>query len=202
MRFLALLLLASPALADPSMNPEAWIFEHSVGMPAHPIKFGQGWAFAFPTGARDVDYLTAPAGVLMGGKSITVSGKIVTDPGVHFFGTDPKDTGNTPPSFHLFIQARGDQCLCNDFGRWWSVPQKVDLENGTFRLRVALKPSAWQSVFGHMGDSSLAARRGFLAVLARPFRIGVTFGEGNNFGHGVRANGKAVMVMAEFHIDR
>lgn len=202
--FLALLLFAAsvPALAQPSMNPVAWTFEHSVGITPHPITHGSGWRFVFPTGTNDVDYLTTPVGSFQGGRSIIIAGKIAANPSVRFVGSD-QDGGTAAPAFRLYIQAQGDQCLCNDFGRWWSSPQKVDLKSGKFRMVVALRPGAWQSVFGHKGDSSPAARVGFAKALANPARVGMTFGCCNNFGHGVRTrNGYATMVVTQYKINQ
>ncbi len=189
-RVAALLILISTAAfaGQPSMSPSAWDFQYSDHMPAHPHKWGTGWAFTFPSSGGGVDYLTtSSAGSLTGYRSLAVTGSI-SGKGV-FRGTDPRDTGTAPPSMHLFIQARGDDCLCHEFGRWWSNPQSVKLQRGAFSMTVPLRPGYWSSVYGKRGDSSGRARQGFAAAVAHPARIGMTFGAGNNFGHGVVVKG-------------
>lgn len=142
-------------------------------------------------------------GSLTGGKSITILGRItVTGHPVFHWQTQPSNTGTAPASFRLFFQRQGDN-LSSDFYRWWSNPLHVELRPGAFRLTVPLAYGQWSSVFGHRADSSAAAKRGFSAALAHPWRVGMTFGGGNSFGHGVNIRGgTATMRVTYFHMDR
>lgn len=209
------LLVCSPALAgQPSMSAAAWQFLYSPGMPAHPVQNGAGWYFGFPVyngalpckndqACAGVHYLVTGSGILTGARSILVVGRIVVTGHPQFhWETEPQNHGKGPATFRLFIQRQGDN-LHSDYFRWWSNPASVVIQAGAFRMRVLLKPGQWSSVFGHRGDSSAAARAGFAAALAHPVKIGMTFGGGDSFGHGVNVRGgTARMVVTRFTVER
>ena len=72
---------------------------------------------------------------------------------------------------------------------------------GTVKLTVPLNPSQWQDTWGHIGNSSAEATAGFKSSLANPTQIGITFGGGCFFGHGVRAqDGTARFKVTDFKI--
>lgn len=175
--FFFLLLLISPAAAQ-----QKWTFQYSVNAPV-PVPYQGGWAFVFPKAPGDVDYLTTPGFRLTEGKMLVLAGRVNMQKGALFRGSDSDGSG-LPPNFRFMLRAQDDGCLCKNFGRWWS-DSYVTLKHGTFVLRAPLTADHWTSVFGHRANSSGAALAAWRSVLRNPARIGVTFGAGNNFGHGV-----------------
>ncbi len=194
MRALLACLLLWPTLAwaQPSMRAADWVFGYSPSMPAHPTQAVKGWRFAFPayTGklpcrAKDacpsVHMLTVPVAGIKG-RSITVTGRIVTSGPVQFsYRTEPANTCISPFAIaHLYIERAID---FSDYGRFWSTPLHIDLKAGAFSVTVNLNSANWTSVFGHRN----AGR--FADTLAHARRIGLTFGGGCFFGHGVNVRG-------------
>lgn len=204
---------ASPAW-QPSMRAADWHWRFSPGMHG-PVQAGKGWSFAFPFYAGPLPcatdqscagahYLATEALGPIAGKALVATGWISARGNPAFeHRTEPGNTGHAAAAFRFFIQAAGDDCLCQDYGRWWSNPRSVKLQPGAFRLAVGLAPRNWTSVFGHRGSSSPAARAGFAAALAHPARMGFAFGGGNYFSHGVNLRGgSARMTVTAVHIKR
>lgn len=219
-RLAAIIFFVSTAAVagQPSMDPNAWLFEHSPGMPAHPYKTPRGWGFRFPTyigplpcrndqACASVHYLTTdgrPSGSLIGAQSLEMRGTVSATKGAIWnYRTEPSNNGpGLPAGFRFMIQAQNDGCLCKDYGRWWST-DSVALKPGPFRLVAPLKPSHWSSVWGHRADSSPRALQGWRSALAHPARIGITFGGGKFYGHGVNVRGgKASMVVTKVRVNR
>ncbi len=71
---------------------------------------------------------------------------------------------------------------------WWANPVSYTLANGLITLSVPLTGDQWSSVFGAFG-SDPAAAAAFADSLANVNGIGVTFGGGCFFGHGVNVSG-------------
>ncbi len=196
------------------MQAAAWHFLYSPGMAA-PHQGTGGWFFPFPQypaaslpcrndqACPGVHYLvTAPGSSLTGYHRIVMAGRIVVTGNPRFqYRTEPANTCDFPASVRLFIERKGDD-LYHDYYRWWSNPLHVELKEGYFRLVVLLTPSEWSSVFGHFGNSSGAAAAGFRAALANAGNIGMTFGGGCFFGHGVNISGGAAsFVVTAFRVN-
>ena len=62
----------------------------------------------------------------------------------------------------------------------------IELAEGQHTVAVPLKPNQWSSVFGKKGDS---ARTEFDAALGDVEHLGISFGGGCFFGHGVNVSG-------------
>lgn len=219
----ALLLFALPAFAQPSLVANLWRFQHSPGMPAHPTPLKPvGWSFAFPPYAAQllpcahtqacasVHYLTVPTRTLNGYRQIVMSGRIIITGNPRFqYETEPSNTPargcNTPASVRLYFQRRGDTLTGlgpYEHYRWWSNPRSLELDGGVFRLVVPLIPSEWSSVFGDKGDVSPIAMAGFRAARANVDNVGMTFGGGCFFGHGVNVSGgTARFVVTQFVVN-
>ena len=174
------------ATASVSMNPAAWVFQYSPGMPPTPTGDpAGGWAFDFPTRPNSVHYLVTTANprptvnVSMNFE-ISASADAVFD-----FRTNPNNTCASPPSLlHLYIQRVGDEMTGQGqyaFYRWFSIPTVV-LANGTFTLTAPIDPSQWIDVWGRPGSASPAD---FIAAMSNIANLGMTFGGGCFAGHGV-----------------
>lgn len=56
-------------------------------------------------------------------------------------------------------------------------------------IGVPLQPEHWSSVDGKFGNTDAETRFGFEKALLNVTRLGVTFGGGCSFGHGIRVSG-------------
>jgi hypothetical protein len=75
-----------------------------------------------------------------------------------------------------------------EFDRWWSTPAQV-LAAGLRTFAIPLAADRWSSVFGKTGNADATAREGFVSATRNVSRLGLTFGGGCFFGHGVVAQG-------------
>ena len=190
---LALLVLCASAA-------QAWEIRYSSGVTLHAPVQGQEFSFDFPLAPGSVGYISKPAagaakGAVQASFSIAMSGGAVFD-----FRTAADNTCGAPASVRLLLQRKGDTLSGAgpyEFYRWWSVAGTV-LRAGSFTLTVPLEPALWRSVFGKTGDANPSA---FAEALADLGRVGVTFGGGCFYGHGVRIlRGRAAFTMTRFTI--
>jgi hypothetical protein len=203
----ALLLLIASQTAQPSapapirpinvsMNAGAWSFLYSPTMPTHPTPHPDGWSFDFP--AQDgVHYLVQPVTGYVSG-SARAKFRVETT-GTPFFDwrTNPNNTCDNPASVRLYLQRRGDDMTAaKEFFRWWSNPVGYTLAPGAAELVAPLNPAQWSSVLGKRGTDSAAATQGFEAALADLGNVGMTFGGGCFFGHGVFVTGGTARFIA------
>jgi hypothetical protein len=192
---------------------------HASGLASHS---GHGWSwwsagafgglaadggFTFPTGdpaVNHVDYLTRPAGALSGKSQMTATFRISGAPA---FQATPSGACPIPPSAHLFFAKQGYAVTDTgalDFAtqRWWSNPIYPALKAGETTITVPLVAGQWSDVWGMKGDASMAARAAFSRALTEAGEIGLTFGGGCAFGHGVNvASGKAVFTLVRLEAE-
>ena len=71
-------------------------------------------------------------------------------------------------------------------GRWWSRDIRFVLEPGTVTLNIPIDPTLWSGVLGQPASDDLAA---WNRTINSVNRLGVTFGGGCSFGHGVFVTG-------------
>lgn len=193
--FVLLLLAACAAAAA-----QGWDIRYSTGVSLTAPVEGQEFSFDFPQSPGSVHYVTKAVTLAAGvAASATFTITTVGDP-VFDYHTDPDNTCDRPAAVRLFLQRRDDDMSGAgqyEFYRWWSNAGTV-LKEGTFTVNVALEPALWTSVFGKTGDSNPAA---FAEAMANLGNVGVTFGGGCFFGHGVRIlNGRAVFTMNRFAV--
>lgn len=198
--FLATASLPAEA-ADLSLSPSQWGYiEANIKKFSLFTAQGGGLAFNFPVdtlpvGSRSahVDYLTSnqalppltSASVLMVDGSVTTTGAPVFD-----YAFEASNTCVFPAHARLILLVKNWQ-TAGEYGRWWSNPTSFQLAAGPFGLTVPLNPdlNQWSDVYGHHIADSPEARAGFLAALKNAAALGVTFGGGCFFGHGVAVTG-------------
>lgn len=74
--------------------------------------------------------------------------------------------------------------------RWFSNPIAAELVGGSeIQLTVPLAPDQWSNVYGHFGNEDATHAAGFQDTLQHPERVGLAFGGGCFFGHGVNVSG-------------
>lgn len=180
------------AMATPLPTPvlsTTWVFQHSVGMPAGPTPEGEGFVFDFPLGAGSVHYLVR--GAPGGGSEISASFVVeATQDAVFNYKLNPNNTGSQPPSAHLYFQRVGDTVTGQgdyEYYRWWAVEPFLELKPGstTADLSVLLTPDKWISVYGKRGDTNETTQAFFKAAVSNMGSMGLTFGGGSFYGHGL-----------------
>ena len=158
---------------------------------------GTSLVFDFPS-SGSMHYLFTPSPVAAIRGAIVVSVQVTTS-GAPVF--EPLDTSfcNLPPSVRPFLWANANGN--GDFDRWWSNPRAYPLAAGTATITVPLQAEHWSSVNGRFGHEDAATRFAFEKALLNVTRLGLTFGGGCSFGHGIRVSGgTATFALSEYAI--
>jgi hypothetical protein len=155
--------------------------------------------FDFPT-TGSMNYLdnVEPPKAITGPLSVSLA---IQTAGLVVFNymTEPFNTCATPGSVRPFFWSNRDGN--GEFDRWWSNPTAYPLAGGTGTLTVPLTPDRWSSVFGKAGNADASARAGFDRALTNVSSLGLTFGGGCFFGHGVNVSGgSARFVLMEYRL--
>ena len=171
----------------PTLNQVAgqWQFYGGADTGYSPIQMSPGvWYFNMPHAPGQVNYILHQHWIsLQGNNSLEVYGEIQCSEPPPLF--DCMENGGIPPSFRILLWRKG-----RDTGdinaRWWSNPQCVMLKPGVFSLIVSLAPENWTNVYNHLAENSLEK---FNECLQNTGDIGLSFGGGSSFGHGIRLQG-------------
>ena len=111
----------------------------------------------------------------------------------------PTSSCAIPPSVRPFLWANDNGN--GNYDRWWSNPRAYALAPGANTITVPLTAGAWSSVNGKFGNADPETRFAFDKALLNVSRLGVTFGGGCSFGHGVNIRGgNAIFTMTEYVI--
>ena len=188
--------------ANKQPSTPGWRIQYSPSMPADPTAGGPGvWYLDFPTDPNypgcilnsncdSLNYVTTsysgPAP-----NSVSMTFQILTTGAPTFnYAMDSDNTCTTPATVRLFLERRNDN-FSAEFYRWWANPTAYDLQptSGNMTLTVPLAPDQWSSVYGKAGNYDATARAGFQDAVTDLERVGMTFGGGCFFGHGVNVSG-------------
>ena len=137
-----------------------------------------------------MNYLfTGYQGSIAGYTAISVTLQVSTS-GTPFFNyqTESFNTCVFPAHARPYFAANGVD-LGVEFGRWWSNPIAYELGPGTVTLTIPLTPDAWSSVYGKFGNYDSATMAMFQEALQTVTEVGLTFGGGCFFGHGIYVTG-------------
>ncbi len=195
----ALLVLGAtkpPATSGISLDPRAWSVRYSSGVTLQPLVGMAGWSFVFPSAPGHVNYLTTGyATPIAPTQAVTFTAQIVTLSGspVFDYGLGPDNPCVQPATVRVYLEQvytpKGpghDITFAPATYRWWANPIAVVLSPGVYTVTVPFTPDQWSDTDGQSGiDQPL----GFADALAHPAAIGVTFGGGCFFGHGVSVSG-------------
>jgi hypothetical protein len=186
------------------LNPDAWEIKYSPGMPTHPAAAASGWYFDIPTNPNNsVHYITTSyaSSAARGYISMTFRVNTTGSPTYNYQLGDPDNTCERPANVRLFLQ-RADDDLAHEFYRWWANPISYQLgsdDNSTVTLTVPLAPDQWSSVLGRFGNESAESLAAFQETLQHMGHVGMTFGGGCYFGHGVNvSNGTARFTLLSY----
>ncbi len=190
---LALLLIAAK---HPSPNISSWLLRYSSG-----VTLAAGPSFTFPRSPGSVNYLTESySAPIAQSQSLTMTVQIIGSPTFNYM-LEPSNVcvndASVRPYFERYYTKKLDATFAPDNYRWWSNPAAIELQAGTFTLTVPFSPELWSDTSQVFGQNDIA---GFSAALANPHYVGMTFGGGCFFGHGVSVDGQASFVVKDFRV--
>jgi len=156
--------------------------------------------FDFPSEPGSMNYLynTRPPGTIAGRVIVSLQ---VTTTGVPIFNymLEPGNTCVTPATVRPFLWAHQDSPA--EFDRWWARSVAYELAAGSTTMTVPLNADQWSSVNGKLGNADAGAMAGFDAALKAVSSLGLTFGGGCFFGHGVNVSGgTARFVLTKYEV--
>jgi hypothetical protein len=137
-------------------------------------------------------------GSIVAAYCLTMTFQIVTT-GAPVFNWDLESGNNctsncNPGTVRFLLEHAGDQCLCTDGYRWW-FDTGIPLAQGTYTYTAPFNYLQWTGVYGEIDQAT------FYATLTNMGQIGVTFGGGYFYGHGLSVSGgTAEMVITSFAI--
>ena len=148
---------------------------------------GASLVFDFPTtGSMHYLFTPSPLSTLRGTLAVTL--QVSTSGPVLFESLDPQSAMcSIPTSVRPFFWANANGN--GEYDRWWSNPHAYALAHGSAAISVPLQAEHWSSVNGRFGNADGDARFNFEKALLNVTRLGLTFGGGCSFGHGIRIRG-------------
>lgn len=157
----------------------------------------QHLVFQFPeTGSMHYLYTASSLAAIRG--TVMVSVRVTASAATVFNSLDSSNCG-IPPSVRPFLWANENGN--GSYDRWWSNPRSFTLAAGSATIEVPLTPESWSSVNGMNGNTDSATRYAFATALLNVSRLGVTFGGGCSFGHGINVQGgRAEFALTEYAI--
>jgi len=197
MKRLVLVLALIAIAAKP--HASSWVLRYSSG-----VRLTSPLGFTFPLEPGSVNYLTTGYTTLIAqSQSFSMTVQIIGSPTFNYI-LEPWNVCVVPATLRPYIEAQVPK-RCPDAtytcapasARQWSNPAAIELKEGTFSLTVPFTPERWSDADGVFGQNNLA---GFAATLAHPRYVGMTFGGGCFFGHGVNVDGPAQFFVKEFAI--
>lgn len=142
-----------------------------------------------------VNYVTFKYGSLSGKTHIVLDYRIEMDPSVTIHPTCCAEFQSIGPT--VYFQQKGDDWK-TDGKRWWATFNSPSpIKPGEYHMDIPLD-GAWTSV------STMTAAlnpQQFATAKINAERVGVTFGGGTGYGHGVYADGPARFVVTSFRIE-
>ena len=178
----------SPTPSTLALQSSAW---QTIGDP-QPFPLandGAALTFEFPTtGSINYLFIASPLTIVRGTLSVTV--RVTTTGPAVFNSLDPQtSTCTIPSSVRPFLWANDNGN--GDYDRWWSNTRAFTLAAGTGTITVPLTADAWSSVNGKVGNADGPTKFAFDKALLNVSRLGLTFGGGCSFGHGINVSGGA-----------
>lgn len=122
--------------------------------------------------------------------------------------SDPDNTAPVSPKMTLYFGRFNPMYNAWDGSRWWASAYRWTLSDsgGVLTLDVPIDPAYWSDTYGHPATLDDMHRLNFCGtpgILRNVFYLGVTFGGGSAYGHGVNvssADGQAAQ--AQFRLLR
>src|ERR1035438_9007181 len=212
LRFLLLpfsVALAIAATITIPLTPSLWNLEHVSGSITHPALVNGALSFDFPQYPNgdwvnyfDVQYGTGSKLDISTSSYLTMTIRISTTGAPNFrYDSNPDNTCSFPAHVRPYFAVSQSNPEYNSTGRWWSNPVAYQLAAGTVTLTIPLTPDSWSDVDGQFGNLNATTLNRFAATKAAVQEIGMTFGGGCFFGHGVSVeNGTATFELLSYSI--
>lgn len=148
---------------------------------------GSELIFDFPS-SGSIHYLFTASALKEIRGTLSISFRISTSGPVIFNSLDPQSAScSIASSLRPFIWSNDNGN--GSYDRWWSNPRSVVLAPGSGTLDVPLTPAGWSSVNGRFADADAGTKFEFARALLNVTRLGLTFGGGCSFGHGINIQG-------------
>jgi hypothetical protein len=93
----------------------------------------------------------------------------------------------TPAHVRLYMERKKNPN--SEYSRWWANPTSYELAAGSITMTVPLTPDQWSDVNGRFGNADSTATANFRQAIQSLGSVGMTFGGGCFFGHGVNVSG-------------
>jgi hypothetical protein len=190
----------SPTPATISLQSSAWeTISDPQPFPFPLVTVFGGLSLQFPAnGSINYLFTASPLRIVHG--TLSVSVVVDTLGSVVFNSLDPPSSScMIPPSVRPFLWANNNGN--GDYDRWWSNPRSFTLAAGSGTITVPLTADAWSSVNGKFGNADAETKFAFDKALLNVSRLGLTFGGGCSFGHGVNVrSGNAIFTLTEYVI--
>lgn len=181
-----------------SLSPRAWTTQGSIRVSF--VSEPDGLGMVMPAWPEFIGYAwTGINGPLSG--AVHVALRVEQTPGVVFrWDTEPWNTcENTPAQVRPFFASWDKGRKYIGFShRWWSNPVAFVLGGSSWEADIPLDPAQWSGVRGLFGTDDLA---NWEADVAGAQAVGVSFGGGCFFGHGVGVeSGSATVVITRLEV--
>jgi len=196
---LAVVSVASCGGGAPQSDTKGWRFEASPNAPTITLSPQGHPSFPFPA-FDGVHYLTN--NVLSGTQFMSAAVTVEVEGLPVFDYPRPGNSCPTAPNWGLYFQRRGDRWTGlgdQQFYRWWHT-RRTPLRAGTTAVTANLaNPAEWSSVMGVRGSD---APEKFFEAVKDMGAVGVTFGGGCFYSHGVFVTGpgSATFSMMDFQV--
>lgn len=157
-------------------------------------------AFTFPGQSGLMNYAyykTGVKGSVSGAIAADISIRTMSGSPVWHFDLNQPAGCSTPPTVMIFVWS--NDLLWGEFDRWWAFADAYTLKNGDATVRAPKDPARWSSVYGKKGSEAPA---NFAAAFDNVSAIGMTFGGGCFYGHGVfTSDGSAEMKVRSVRVE-
>jgi len=208
---LLLLVVSASAQTTIPLNASRWVIDPKRPQENKPFQEGEAIAFNFPespyadpfSSGPWLGYLVTPWNAPLRGQTLTATFTLETDgpkngKRVRFnYVGEAANTCESPANVRFYFQT-GDLYNNNDGSRWWSNPGRWVLVKGSnlATLTVDLSPQNFTSTYGHSGGTMPSA---FWNAVNHPSYVGLTFGGGCFFGHGINVfKGSAKFTLVDY----
>jgi hypothetical protein len=188
----------TPTPLTVSLQSSAWE-TISDPQPFQLVNQGTALTLDFPSsGSMHYLFTRSPQANIQG--TLVISFTITTSGPVVFNSLDPQSAQCTLPiSVRPFFWANNNGE--GPYDRWWSNPRAFTLAAGSGSISVPLKSANWSSVNGSFGNADIDTNYLFERALLNVTRLGMTFGGGCSFGHGVNIRGgSASFTLTEYRV--
>lgn len=185
-----------------SLAPSSWAIFNPAPRIYADDSGGLAFDFGYDAGAGAAGYLynTNPPRTLTGRLSVSLTVKTTGAP-VFNYQTESANTCPGTASVRPFFQAHND--WSGEFGRWWADPDVAPLASGSTTLVIPISADRWTSVYGKRANQDATTNAAFADAAANVTSLGVTFGGGCFYGHGVfvnRGTGTAQFVLSNYSV--